>query len=454
MRENGGRPGSEIFRRRRQRVLNRLGHGLLLLPTAPLSLRNGDVYHRFRPDSDFHYLTGVGEPEAVLAAHRIDARNHRAIIFLRPRDPERELWDGPRLGPARAKRLLAVDEAHPIEKLYEVVEKELATKASLFYTLGLDVLMDRSLSRVFERLAVHGHRRNPAAHPNLRDPRPVIGSERLVKDGSELRSLEMAAEVASSGHRRAMEVARPGMMEYELESEIEATFRRLGSPRNGYESIVASGANACILHYVDNDRRMRPNELLLVDAGAEVSMYTADITRTFPVSGSFTEPQADVYRIVLRAQKAAIRAVKTGRSWRAPHVAAVRTIVDGLLRIGVLKGSRDRLIEKEAYRRWFMHGTSHWLGMDVHDAGGYEDENGAATKLLPGMVLTIEPGLYFSPRDDSVPRKYRGIGVRIEDDVVVTRSGCRVLTGGVPKELKEVEALCQGLARGHIAGKL
>jgi Xaa-Pro aminopeptidase len=445
MRENGRMVSPDVARRRRQRVLNRLGDGLLLLPTARLRLRNGDVYHGFRPDSDFYYLTGLAEPEAVLAAHRIDSRRHRAIIFVRPRDPERELWDGPRLGPTRAKRRLGFDEAYPIEKLYEVVEEQLKTRQSLFYTLGQDPVMDQSLSRVFERLQAYAHRRNPSAHPTIRDPGPVIASARIVKDRSELRTLQLAAEVACAGHRRAMEIARSGMMEYELEAEIEATFRRLGSERNGYESIVASGANACILHYVTNNRRMRPNDLVLVDAGAEVSMYTADITRTFPVSGRFTEPQADVYRIVLRAQKAAIRAVKAGRSWKAPHTAAVRAIVDGLLGIGLLRGSRERLIEREAYRRWFMHGTSHWLGMDVHDAGGYEDETGRPKKLVPGMVLTIEPGLYFSPRDGSVPRKYRGIGVRIEDDVVVTRSGCRVLTEGAPKEIKAVEAICQRL---------
>jgi Xaa-Pro aminopeptidase len=430
-----------VLRRRRQRVLDGLGDGLLLLPTAKLHLRNGDVFHSFRPDSDFYYLTGFDEPEAYLVAHRSGKGRHRAILFVRPRDPERELWDGPRLGPARARRKLGVDEAHPVAHLYTRVEELLPAFSRLFYTLGLDETMDRSLRTVFERLAVKNYRGNPAAHPAIEDPGPAIALERLRKDPLEIRALENAAAITAAGHRRAMEVARPGMMEYELQAEIEAAFRRKGSPRNGYESIVASGANACILHYVSNSKRMRSGDLVLVDAGAEAGSYTADITRTFPVSGTFTEAQADVYRAVLRAQKAAIRAVRPGRPWTAPHRAAIRAIVDGLLDLRILRGDKKRHIEKETYRRWFMHGTSHWLGMDVHDAGGYLDENGKPRKLRPGMVLTVEPGLYFNSRDRSVPKRYRGIGVRIEDDVLVTAKGSRVLTAAAPKEIDEIEKL-------------
>ncbi|HXV60666.1 MAG TPA: aminopeptidase P N-terminal domain-containing protein [Vicinamibacteria bacterium] len=434
---------TQVYRRRRQKILNRLGDGLLVLPTAPLRLRNGDVYHAYRPDSTFYYLTGFGEPEAVLVARRIDGRDHRATLFLRPRDPSREAWDGPRLGPRRAVARLGVDEAHPIEALYERLEEMLLEEERLFYTLGSDETMDRSLFRVFERNAVARFRGNPAAHPAIEDPRPVIAVERLLKDAQEIALLQRAAEIAAAGHRRAMRAARPGMMEYELQAEIEAEFRRRGSPRNGYESIIASGANACTLHYVSNDRRMRAGDLVLVDAGAEANLYTADITRTFPVSGRFSDGQAAVYRIVLRAQKAAIRAVRPGRPWDAPHRAAINEIVRGLVGLGVLRGNRKSLIEKQRYRRWFMHGTSHWLGMDVHDVGGYQDVNGKPRVLKPGMVLTIEPGLYFAARDRSVPRAYRGIGVRIEDDVLVTRTGSRVLTKDAPKEIAEIEALCQ-----------
>ena len=434
---------SELFRKRRQRVLNRLGDGLLVLPTAPERLRNGDVYHVFRPGSDFHYLTGFDEPDAVLAAYRVNAREHETILFLRPRDREREVWDGARLGPRGAVRKLGVDEAYPIETLYEKMEDLLQKSKRLFYTLGADELMDRSLARVFERNRALDHRGNPAAHPILQDPLPTIATARLIKDAVEIRALEEAARVSAAGHRRAMQAAAPGQMEFELQAEIEGTFRRLGSKRNGYESIVASGANACVLHYVSNERKMKRNDLVLVDAGAEMNLYTADITRTFPVSGTFTEPQAAVYEIVLKAQKAAIRAVKSGRAWNAPHNAAVRTTIDGLLKLGILRGNRKKLIAKEAHRPWFMHGTSHWLGMDVHDAGGYRDADGKAMKLRAGMVLTVEPGLYFGPRDRRVPKAYRGIGIRIEDDVLVTRSGNRVLTAGVPKEIRDIKALCQ-----------
>jgi Xaa-Pro aminopeptidase len=431
----------EVFRERRQRLLDRLGDGLLLLPTAKLQLRNGDVFHSFRPDSDFYYLTGLEEPGAFLAACRTGRGRHHAVLFVRPRDPEREIWDGPRLGPAGARRKLGVEEARPASDLYARVEELLAGSERLFYRLGHDEIMDRALATVFERIAVKNYRGNPSAHPPIVDPRPAIAEQRLIKDRYEIAALEKAAAIAAAGHRRAMEAAAPGMMEYELQAELEAEFRRRGSKRNGYDSIVASGANACILHYVSNSRRMRAGDAVLVDAGAEADYYTADITRCFPVSETFTDAQREVYGVVLRAQKAAIRAVAPGKPWNAPHRAAVRAIVGGLVDLGMLKGNRKGLIEKESYRRWFMHGTSHWLGMDVHDAGGYLDKGGKPRRLRPGMVLTIEPGLYFGPKDRRVPKKYRGIGVRIEDDVLVTRGGSRVLTTAAPKEIRDIEAL-------------
>ncbi len=432
----------DVYRRRRQKLLNALGDGLLALPTAPLVLRNGDVFHAFRPDSNFYYLTGFSEPESVLVAWRVDARKHVAILFVQPRDPGREIWDGPRVGVRGALRHYGMDEAFPSEKLYERLEALLEGTSRLFYTLGRDGEMDQALQRIFERVALTNYRGNPRAHPTVKDPLPTIATLRLTKDRDELEVLSRAAAVTASGHLAAMRSARPGLMEYELQAELEAAFRRGGSRRNGYESIVASGANACILHYVNNDRRMRSGDLVLIDAGAELDMYTADVTRTFPVSGRFTLEQREVYQIVLRAQKAAVRNTRSGRAWTAPHRAAQRVIVDGLKALGILRGAPARLPKKEAYRPWFMHGTSHWLGMDVHDVGGYQDGDEKPFKLRPGMVLTIEPGLYFSPRDQRVPKRYRGIGVRIEDDVLVTRNGPRVLTAGVPKEVKDVEAAC------------
>ena len=431
---------SERCRRRRQRILNRLGDGVLVLATAPLHYRNGDVHHAFRPDSDFYYLCGFDEPESVLVAKRIDRKRHEVALFLRPSDRAREVWDGPRLGPRAAIKKLGVDRAFPIESLYLELEKMVAKSSRVFYTMGIDDVMDRSLMRVFERLSALDYRGNPPAHPAIHDPRPTIALERLRKDSSEVEALERAAAVSVRGHVRAMQTVRPGMMEYELQAELEAEFRRHGSRRNGYESIVASGPNACVLHYVSNDRRIRKGELVLVDAGAELDLYTADITRTFPASGTFTEAQADVYDVVLRAQKAAIRAATPGRPWNAPHQAAVRTITSGLERLGVLRRSRKK--SSDDHTPWFMHGTSHWLGMDVHDVGGYT-EAGKPRKLQPGMVLTIEPGLYFARRDARIPARYRGIGIRIEDDVVVTSKGNRVLTDDVPKEIADIERVCR-----------
>ena len=432
----------DTYRGRRQKLLNALGDGLLLMSTAPLVLRNGDVFYPYRPDSNFYYLTGFAEPSGVLVAWRINSRKHIAILFVKPRDPEREVWDGPRIGVRGALRRYGMDEAFPRDKLYDRLEALMKNTDRLFYTLGRNVEMDEALHRMFERVSRSNSRGNPSAHPVVKDPLPAIATLRLIKDRNELALLSRASMVTASGHLAAMQIARPGLMEYEVQAELEAAFRRLGSQRNGYESIVASGTNACILHYVKNDRRIRAGDLVLLDAGAEFDMYTADVTRTFPVSGRFTEEQREVYEIVLRAQKAAIRNTRAGNAWDAPHRAARRVIVEGLTTLGIIRGTPASLLRQEAYRPWFMHGTSHWLGIDVHDVGGYQNSDEKPQRLRPGMVLTIEPGLYFLPRDQRIPKRYRGIGVRIEDDVLVTRKGARVLTTAIPKEVKDVEAVC------------
>ncbi len=279
------------------------------------------------------------------------------------------------------------------------------------------------------------------AHPVLEDPGPAIAALRQVKEPAEIEVLRHAANVSAEAHVAAMRAARAGMREYQVQEVLEGVFRTHGSRRNGYDSIVASGANACILHYTENDRALRNGEFVLLDAGAEFDMYTADITRTWPVSGQFGDAQRAVYEVVLRAQKAAIRTVRAGRAWDAAHEAAKRWLTRGLVELGVLRGDVARLVKKEAFKPWFMHGTSHWLGMDVHDVGRYEDADGKPVKLAPGMVLTVEPGLYFDTRDRSVPKELRGLGVRIEDDVLVTRNGCDVLTAACPKEVRELEAV-------------
>lgn len=435
--------GNDIYRARRQRVLDALGDGLLLLPTAREQVRNGDVHHLFRASSDFHYLTGFHEPDAVLAAWRTGRGKHRAVLFVRPRDKEREIWDGRRVGVARAKKQYGVDAAHAVTELWDQLPALLAAHPRLFYRLDADPMFDRRLLSVAARNAAAARRAGAPAHPTLQDPGPAIAAQRLIKSVAEVEVLERAAAITASGHVAAMRGARPGRAEYEVQADVEAAFRGGGAVREGYPSIVASGPNACILHYHENDRRMRAGDLLLLDAGAEIDLYTADITRTFPVSGKFSPAQRRIYALVLEAQKSAIAAVRPGAAWNAPHTAAVRSLTRGLVDLGLLpRRPLAKLIAKAAYKRFYMHGTSHWLGIDVHDVGPYQDASGKPIRLRAGMVLTVEPGLYFGPRDRTVPKEYRGIGVRIEDDVLVTPRGRRVLTAGTPKEIAEVEALC------------
>lgn len=432
-----------LCRRRRQRLLDALGDGVLLLPTAPEMLRNGDTHHDFRPGSDFHFLTGFPEPEALLVARRSGPGRHHATLFVRPRDPAREIWDGKRFGTAGSKRAFGVDAAHPIGELLRRLPELTKGAGTLFYRLGVDARFDQQLLELFRQQAFAQRRSAPPAHPSIVDPGPTLAAQRLIKDETELAALLRAAAVTASGHRLAMATARPGLREYEVQAVMEAEFRSLGSPRNGYGSIVASGANACVLHYHDNDRTMRAGELLLIDAGAELAGYTADVTRTFPVDGRFTAPQRAVYQAVLRAQLAGIRAARPGAPWDAPHKACLRQLTRALVELGVLRGDVGRLVDKQKFKPWYMHGTTHWLGRDVHDVGAYLDAAGKPVRLRPGMVLTVEPGLYFGPRDRRVAKELRGIGVRIEDDVLVTVRGPRVLTAAVPKTVAEVEVACR-----------
>ncbi|MBK8095777.1 MAG: aminopeptidase P N-terminal domain-containing protein [Planctomycetes bacterium] len=441
-----------MHRTRRQRLLDRLGDGLLLLPTASEQLRNGDVHHEYRPGSDFHFLTGFPEPDAMLAAWRTGNGKHRCVLFVRPRDPTREIWDGRRFGVAGARRVFGADEARPIGTLWEQLPELLRDQDRLFWRLGAHPRMDQRLLEVFAKIAQQQRRAQPPAHPVLEDPVPVIAAMRRRKDDRELAALRRAAAITADGHVAAMAVARPGMAEYEVQAALESAFRRSGSPRNGYGSIVASGANACILHYHDNDRVMRAGDLLLIDAGAEYGGHTADVTRTFPVSGTFSEAQRAVYRIVLKAQLAGIAAARVGAPWDRVHKVCQRSLTRGLIELGVLRGSFARLVKKEKFKPWYMHGTSHWLGRDVHDVGAYQDRAGKPERLAAGMVLTVEPGLYFGPRDRKVPAELRGIGVRIEDDVLVTARGPVVLTAAVPKTIAAVEAACRLVRTSRASG--
>jgi len=430
-----------LHRQRRQRLLNALGDGVLLLRTARETPRNGDVLHEYRPGSDLHFLTGFGEPDAVLVARRIDRRRHHAVLFVRERDAEREIWDGKRFGVAGARKAFGVDDACAIGDLWKLLPELVPADGRLFHTMGVDRAFDERLFRTFAAARQRVRRRLCPLHPTIEDPLPALSRLRQVKDAVELRALREAARVTVAGHVQAMRATRPGMFEYQAQAELEATFRRLGSPRNGYPSIVASGPNACVLHYHENDRKMRRGDLLLIDAGAEVGGVTADVTRTFPVGGTFDDAQAAVYGVVLRAQLAGIRACKVGAPWDAAHKACVRALTKGLVELGVLRGDLRRLVKEGAFRPFYMHGTSHWLGRDVHDVGGYEDHNGRALPLPAGAVLTVEPGLYFGTRDRAIPKELRGIGVRIEDDVHVTRRGPVVLTDAAPKRIADIERL-------------
>lgn len=412
-----------------------------MLPTARESSRNGDVLHEYRPGSDFHYLTGFPEPDAVLVAWRIDRRSHHAILFVRERDPERETWDGPRHGVRGATKTFGVDEGRAIGQLWRDLPELAPLDGRLFHTLGHDGAFDQKLMAAFTRQRTRLRRSLLPAHPTIEDPQPALAGQRLVKDRAELSAMRRAAQLTEQGHVAAMVATRPGMFEYEAQAHLESAFRCGGSPRNGYPSIVASGPNACVLHYHENDRRMRSGDLLLIDAGAEYLGCTADVTRTFPVNGRFSPAQAAVYRVVLKAQLAGIRACKPGAPWDSAHKACLRALTKGLVELGVLRGSVPALVRKAAFKPWYMHGTSHWLGRDVHDVGGYQSLDGAPEPMPVGSVLTVEPGLYFTRRDKRVPAELRGIGIRIEDDVLVTKNGPEVLTSGVPKTIAEIEAL-------------
>jgi Xaa-Pro aminopeptidase len=422
-----------IYRRRREQLARAIRSGVAVIPTAPERVRNRDSHFPYRFDSHFYYLTGFAEPEAVLVLSA-----DKSILFCRERNPEREVWDGFRYGPERAKERFGFDEAHPIDALDEALPPLLENQPALFYPVGDDPQWD---ARAMQWLnAVRAKVRAGVAAPDrVQDVRTLIDDQRLIKDTHEQGVMRRAARIAAGAHRRAMQATHAGRSEYEIEAELLYEFRRNGAQFPAYSPIVAGGANACVLHYVFNDAPLRDGDLLLIDAGCELDGYASDITRTFPVNGRFSGPQREVYEIVLAAQRAAIATVTPGASWIAPHDAAVRVLAQGMLDMKLLSGSLDAVLEKETYKRFYMHRTGHWLGLDVHDAGDYR-RGGQWRPLAPGMTLTVEPGLYIRAADD-VPERLRNIGVRIEDDVLVTAPGCEVLTAEAPKLVADIEAL-------------
>ncbi|MGZ8229300.1 MAG: aminopeptidase P N-terminal domain-containing protein [Burkholderiales bacterium] len=428
-----------IYARRRERVAREMERGIAVIPTAPERIRNRDAHYPFRYDSYFYYLTGFREPEAVLVL--IAGAEPRSILFCREKNEEREIWDGYRYGPEHAREAFAMDEAHAIARLDELMPDLLADQPAVFCRLGADPDWDARVMRWLND--VRGRVRTGVAAPQaINDVNALLDAMRVVKDEAELEIMRRAARISSAAHRRAMQAARPGVGEFSIEAELLYEFRRHGAQAPAYTPIVAAGAHACVLHYVENDGVLRDGDLLLIDAGCELDGYASDITRTFPVSGRFSSPQRDIYDLVLAAQRAAIGEVKPGNRWNAPHDAAVKVLAQGFVDLGLLEGPLDRVLETESYKQFYMHRTGHWLGLDVHDAGDYK-RAGEWRELVPGMTLTVEPGCYVRP-GAGVPEHYANIGVRIEDDALVTPTGCEIITGDAPKTIEDIEAVMGG----------
>ena len=424
------------FTSRRQRFLRRMGTGVALVPAARVAMRNSDVAYDYRQSSDFYYLTGFSEPKSMLLLTTTHPR-HRFVLFVRPRDRERELWDGPRAGCEGAVRMLGADAAYPVGELAERLPEYLADAGRLFYRVGVDRELDDVVLRAVDRLR-RRIREGVSAPRVIVDPGLVLHELRLRKSAYEVDKIQKAADITRQAFAGAMRVARPGMYEYQVEAELLRAFRAADA-EPAYGCVVASGANATILHYGENSRKMGRGDLLLVDAGAERDCYASDVTRTFPVSGIFSREQRALYEVVLAAQQAAIEKAGPGITLRTVHHTAVKELVRGLVKLGLLKGRVESVLRSGAYRQFYMHRTSHFLGMDVHDVGDYYQKR-KPRPLRQGMVFTVEPGIYVA-RNATVDARWRGIGIRIEDDLLVTAGGCRNLTADIPKRADEIERL-------------
>jgi Xaa-Pro aminopeptidase len=414
--------------------------GAIVLAAGHDSPRNNDVDHEYRQSSSFWYLTGFEEPDAVAVLR--PGSHTPYTLFVRPYDPMFEIWVGRRAGVTGAVGPLGANAAYPLDQLDTQLPKLMADYDTIHYALGTDQHVDDIITGMVKRRRGMAQRGAKSVR-RIEDPTAQIDVMRQSKSDDEIALLQNAIDITAVGFETAMRTAAPGVYEYEVQAALEASFRHLGSSRNGYPSIVAGGANACVLHYVRNRDMLGDDALLLIDAGAEYGYYTADVTRTWPVSGKFTPPQRALYDVVLESQHRAIAAVKPGVGFDDVHRVATLALVEGLIDLGVLGGNADDVMSRQAYRDYYMHATSHWLGLDVHDCGPYRDDRGQI-RLRPGMVLTVEPGLYFGPQAKQAPEIYRGIGIRIEDDVLVTDDGCRVLSQAIPKEPAELEAIVAG----------
>lgn len=429
------------FKERRDRLAEEMGpHSIAIIATSPVAIRNRDADYKFRADSSFFYLTGFAEPEAVAVIETYESldEGYTYSLFCRERNREMEIWNGYRAGIDGAIDDYEADEAYAIDLLDEEIIEKLINKQKLFYRIGHSSEFDVRVSKWIQQADAQQRRGNESPAQVIQLDR-ILDEIRLFKTPQEIELMQIASNISAKAHTRAMQTVHVGMMEYALEAELNYVFGQQGCVP-AYNSIVGGGANACILHYVENNQELKDGDLVLIDAACEYELYASDITRTFPVNGKFSAEQKALYEIVLNAQLAAIDAVKIGNSYKEPHNVAVRILVEGLLSLGIMQGDIEKIIETEAYRQFYMHGTGHWLGMDVHDVGAYK-QVGEWRPYEEGMVVTIEPGLYIAPDDETVDVKWRGIGIRIEDDVVVTANGPLVLTKDVVKSIEEIEAL-------------
>ncbi|HEX8652077.1 MAG TPA: Xaa-Pro aminopeptidase [Pyrinomonadaceae bacterium] len=410
-----------------------------IIPSASEAYRSNDSNYRYRQDSDFYYLTGFDEPESIAVV--APSHEQQYMLFVRPRDPEREIWDGRRAGVEGAIKEYGADAAFPIMEFREHLSDIINNATNLYYRIGApgNIELDEMIISEMRRMRILGRKKiNPPQA--IVDAGTILHEMRLIKSEEEIEIMQRAADIAAEAHVEAMKTAKPGMKEYEIEALVEYIFRRSGAYAPAYTSIVGAGANATILHYINNDGELRDGELLLIDAGAEYRGYASDITRTFPINGRFTKAQRDIYDLVLETQMACVEMVRPGTSGDELKNHSIEMLTEGMVRLGLLKGDPKKLIEEEKYKQFYMHGLGHFLGLDVHDVGRYYEKD-ESRRLEPGMVMTVEPGLYIAPDTKDIPDQYRGIGVRIEDDVLVTQNGPRVLSKKAPKQAEEIEAL-------------
>jgi Xaa-Pro aminopeptidase len=431
------------YRQRQQELISKIGGGTAIFRSAPMATMHNDVEYTYRQESSFYYLTGFNEPEAVavFAPHH---QEHQYILFVQPKDPEKETWTGYLTGVEAAKEIYGADEAYPITELNDKLPQYLVNADRIYYHLGNDEKFNQTIISHWQRL-MRGYQKRGTAPSALEDTRPLIFPMRVVKSSQEIAMMRQATKISAMAHNRAREFARPEIYEYQVQAEIEHIFRQEGGMGIAYPSIVASGENACILHYIENDRQMQDDELLLIDAGCSYGYYNGDITRTFPVGGKFTPEQKALYEIVLEAQLKAIAEVQPGNPYNEFHDMAVCVIVQGLLDLGLLQGDLEEIIKEEQYKPFYMHRTGHWLGLDVHDVGVYKHDEETWQSLTPGHIVTVEPGIYISPHikpaegQPEIPDRWKGIGIRIEDDLLVTADGHDILTCDVPKSVADME---------------